>query len=81
MARAMMLDGSIKDFNLDKDIKPVAGRYIFYRDRIYYAKKSIGIDKDYKLILERGDEEIVLTSEYVKAYARVVVDHNGLIEL
>ena len=80
-AAARMLNGSVKEFEVDKNIRPVPGRYVHYRDRVYYAIKSTGIDREYKLELVRGDETITVTSDYLKAYARVVVEHDGMIEL
>jgi hypothetical protein len=80
-AAAKMLNGEVREFEVNKDIRPVPGRYILFQNKIYYAKDSSGVDKEYKLELIRGEEKLTLTSEYLKAYARVVVEHEGIIEL
>ncbi len=80
-AAARMLNGEVREFEVDKNIRPVPGRYVFYQNKIYYATNSIGVDREYKLDMIRGDEKITVNSEYLKAYARVVVEHEGIIEL
>jgi len=81
MAAARMLNGDVKEFELDKSIRPVPGRYVFFQNKIYYAKEASGVDREYKLVLLRGEESMTLTSEYLKAYASVVINHPGIIEL
>lgn len=80
-AAARMLNGEVREFEVDKNIRPVPGRYVHYNSKIYYAVKSSGIDKEYKLDLVRGSETITVNSDYLKAYAKVVVEHEGIIDL
>lgn len=80
-AAARMLNGDVREFEVDKNIRPVPGRYVLYNSRVYYATKSTGLDKDYKLDMVRGEEKITVNSDYLKAYAKVIVEHEGIIEL
>ncbi len=76
-----MLNGEIREFEVNKELRPVPGRFIFYNSKIWYATDSKGSDREFKLFLKRGDEIIDLPSDHIKAHCRVVINHEGIIEL